>query len=138
VVEDMPEALEEEPLLLEGLSGGGGELQASPGCGGASSTAGAARTRAVRAAAAAGAQLDKLLYLTEHLLAVLYCHLRACLPAPLLGAASPDKGMLAYAANGGGGSEAHPTLATLGSERVRLRGPGGKGAAGFSTAVACL
>ncbi|KAL4457392.1 hypothetical protein ABPG75_012257 [Micractinium tetrahymenae] len=128
VLEDMPELLADEPLLLDALragdSAGGADLAvaaaaavaASPGGGPASAAAG--RARLARAAANAGSQLSKLLYLTEHLLALLYTHLRLCLPAPALGAgpASPEKGMLALAANGGG-ADGGPGLQALGSER---------------------
>lgn len=131
VLEDMPELLADEPLLLDALragdSAGGLDLAvaaaaavaASPG--GGPAAAGAGRARLARAAANAGSQLGKLLYLTEHLLALLYTHLRLCLPAPALAAASPDKGMLALAANGGG-AEGGPGLQTLGSERVSGEG----------------
>ncbi len=123
----MPELLADEPLLLdalrEGDSAGGADLAvaaaaavaASPGGGPGGAVAG--RAQLARAAASAGGQLSKLLYLTEHLLALLYTHLRLCLPAPALGAASPDKGLLAVAANGGG-VEGGPGLQALGSERV--------------------
>ncbi|KAL4441042.1 hypothetical protein ABPG77_010473 [Micractinium sp. CCAP 211/92] len=126
VLEDMPELLADEPLLLdalrEGDSAGGADLAvaaaaavaASPGGGPGGAVAG--RAQLARAAASAGGQLSKLLYLTEHLLALLYTHLRLCLPAPALGAASPDKGLLAVAANGGG-VEGGPGLQALGSER---------------------
>lgn len=123
----MPELLADEPLLLdalrEGDSAGGADLAvaaaaavaASPGGGPGGAITGCAQL--ARAAASAGGQLSKLLYLTEHLLALLYTHLRLCLPAPALGAASPDKGLLAVAANGGG-VEGGPGLQALGSERV--------------------
>lgn len=117
VLEDMPELLSDEPQLLDALRAGDG---AAGGGGGGSPP----RARLARAAAAAGAQLGKLLYLTEHLLAVLYTHLRLCLPAPALGAPSPDKGgMLAYGAANGGADHGQPSLQTLGSERVRPRLP---------------
>lgn len=125
----MPEVVGDEPLLLEALRAGDdagstdivaaataavGARPASPGSGRSG------RAVLARAAATANAQLGKLLYLTEHLLAILYTHLRLCLPAPALGAASPDKGMLAVAANGGAAAEGGPTLAALGTERVSL------------------
>lgn len=127
VVHDMPEVVGDEPLLLEALRAGDdagstdivAAAAAAVGAGPASPGSGrGGRAVLARAAATAGAQLGKLLYLTEHLLAILYTHLRLCLPAPALGAASPDKGMLAVAANGGAAAEGGPTLAALGSERV--------------------
>ena len=123
----MPEVVGDEPLLLEALRAGDdagstdivAAAAAAVGAGPASPGSGrGGRAVLARAAATAGAQLGKLLYLTEHLLAILYTHLRLCLPAPALGAASPDKGMLAVAANGGAAAEGGPTLAALGSERV--------------------
>jgi hypothetical protein len=97
----------------------------------------AGRARLARAAASAGAQLSKLLYLTEHLLALLYTHLRLCLPAPALaGSISPDKGMLALgAANGGDSSGGQPSLQTLGSERVRF--VAARGCAGGRALILC-
>lgn len=126
----MPEALGDEPLLLEALRAGdtaaGSDLVAAAaaavGAAGGSSPPGrgGARARLARAASTAGAQLAKLLYLTEHVLAILYTHLRLCLPAPALGggAASPGKGMLAVAANGGTTGDGALSLQALGSERV--------------------
>jgi hypothetical protein len=129
----MPELLGEEPLLLDALRAGdspdAAELAAAAAAmSGTVAVAGAAsspgggrggRARLARAAASAGAQLSKLLYLTEHLLALLYTHLRLCLPAPALaGSLSPDKGMLALGAADGGGGGGQPSLQTLGSERV--------------------
>ncbi|KAL4853554.1 Nuclear pore complex protein NUP205 [Chlorella vulgaris] len=127
VVYDMPEVLEEEPQLLEALRSGGGDggirsselALASPNGGTASAAPGAARSLLARAASAAGTQLNKLLYLSEHLMAVLYTQLRHSLPAPTLGSASPDKGMLAYDANGGSSAteNVRPSQQALGSDR---------------------
>lgn len=126
----MPEVLEEEPQLLEALRSGGGDggvrstelALASPNGGTASAAPGAARSCLARAASAAGTQLNKLLYLSEHLMAVLYTQLRHSLPAPTLGSASPDKGMLAYDANGGSSAteNVRPSQQALGSERVSI------------------
>ena len=129
----MPEVAGDEPLLLEALRSGGANggadlalaaaaaaAAASPG-GGPAGAGGGTRGALARAAGNAGGQLSKLLYLTEHLLALLYIHLRLCLPALALGTASPDKGMLGL---GGGGDVEHgdaPGLQALGSARVRGR-----------------
>ena len=72
-------------------------------------------------AAARERQLSRLLYLVEHLLAVVFNHLRLCLPPPSLG------GLANGAAHGGalllptaaGPGDGELSLATLGSERVR-------------------
>lgn len=129
VLEDMPELLGDEPLLLDALREGDAAGGADPAAAAAAvaaaspggALAGAGRACLARAAANAGSQLSKLLYLTEHLLALVYTHLRLCLPAPALGGvpSSPDKGMLAVADNDSGVADA-PGVQTLGSERVRV------------------
>ena len=120
--EDLPGALGELRELLGALgSGDGGDAAqlvraralGTPGKGAAAGASPAeARTLVVRAAAQRQGDVSRLLFLVEHLLAVLYQHLRACSPGANSGISSAA--LSALQANGG---TARPTLRALGSDK---------------------
>eukprot|EP00887_Chlorella_sp_A99_P002898 scaffold6.g2898.t1 len=127
VLEDLPEVLGELPALEDALRAGEpaaaaelAQVQGPGSPGGAPPGPAGARAAVTRATAARTRQLARLLYLVEHLLAIVFNHLRLCLPPPALGggaAAAANGGALLVTPGGGGGGAGQLTPGALGSER---------------------